>query len=62
MKCQLSVFASRRTAAAHFPHMHHVCIPTHQLVCFHKDELDEMPYKLYSTEHLRSFENYPTLH
>jgi len=59
----ISAFASRRHAralAACLTRQDHVYIPADELVCFHRNEIDEMPCELDPNGNLRSFEKYPT--
>jgi len=48
-------------SADHFSPVDHVLITTDQLVCFKKNEFDEMRINLDSTENPSSFKKHPTL-
>jgi len=59
------MFASRnptRALSAGLPRQDHVYSATDESFRFHNSKLDEIRWKLNSTENPRSFEKYPTPH
>jgi len=54
-------FRHARALAAGLPRQNHVYITTEQLIRFHKNELDEMLFRLDSTQYARAFQRNPTL-